>query len=188
MSAGHTRRWAMPARCLPGQARPAAGSRGACTLAPDTVSCCDDGARRRRRRMARSTCRPDVQVVPDDLRWSCVGRTYVLRTRKSGKVAREDCHERHGGATGAISSSFVVCYCKKTVVSSCSHSRFFTTPPRPVEGPEELNFARVGGGIALLILNLGGVGGAGSCAPLALALAGRFYIWLIGLGIAPRGV
>eukprot|EP00962_Isochrysis_galbana_P055583 scaffold27365_cov118-Isochrysis_galbana.AAC.6 len=42
MSAGHTRRWATPVRNLSGQARPAAASRGACTLALDTVSCCDD--------------------------------------------------------------------------------------------------------------------------------------------------
>eukprot|EP00962_Isochrysis_galbana_P017806 scaffold5126_cov125-Isochrysis_galbana.AAC.11 len=50
-----------------------------------------------------------------------------------------------GAGTGAISSSFVVCFTKKPVVLSCSHSSVFT-PPSPVEGPEELNFARVGGG------------------------------------------
>eukprot|EP00962_Isochrysis_galbana_P032272 scaffold10576_cov115-Isochrysis_galbana.AAC.7 len=58
-----------------------------------------------------------------------------------------------------------VCFTKKLVVLSCSsHSRVFT-PPRPVEGPEELNFARVGGGRPDLAEGRGGVaadGGVGS--------------------------
>eukprot|EP00962_Isochrysis_galbana_P060197 scaffold34371_cov129-Isochrysis_galbana.AAC.2 len=80
MSAGRTRRWATPVRT-------GTASRGACILAPDTVSCCDDGARRRR--MAGPTSRPDVQVVLDDLLWSCVGRTYDVpasQGRLSGKI------------------------------------------------------------------------------------------------------
>eukprot|EP00962_Isochrysis_galbana_P054101 scaffold25624_cov99-Isochrysis_galbana.AAC.2 len=49
---------------------------------------------------------------------------------------------------------------KKPVVFSCSHSRVFT-PPRPVEGPDELNFARVGGGRPDLDLAEGRGVGAG---------------------------
>eukprot|EP00962_Isochrysis_galbana_P014893 scaffold4264_cov116-Isochrysis_galbana.AAC.18 len=69
-------------------------------------------------------------------------RHFMVSVRPGWTWGDERCYNI---AAAAISISLVVCFTITSVVLSCSHARVFTHP-RLVEGPEELNFARVGGG------------------------------------------